>query len=335
MSGNYSLTFSCSFKRRMNHWYEGRSREACHLLAAGCCHAVRSVTSHRVASDSALRLWVVRKKTVMWADCQLEMESSASESPCAGTGKELHPLLWRPSVCWDNDIKDSPLCCWRGQWSHWSSGWGWGWGGPHVWDRKLLKLSVLRSKDMQNPLCCCMYGCRVTKTVAWSVNVLLVLSFLMNSAAIPFRIGIVFINHLYIIKCFRNQNHHVCLLYNGWTDHFHGCRFHQISAFFVVVYRNNFLFTLYWRFKLKDVRRPGRGLIAFVLLKSEKRNATQRASFLLSADDSCTGPRRPSVGGLISSGQFVRELSHKYQVDDRLKVVHNYINKRWKQVWKQ
>lgn len=97
--GNYSLvTFSCSFKRRMNHWYEGRSREACHLLAAGCCHAVRSVTSHCVASDSALRLWVVRKKTVMWADCQLEMESSASESPCAGTGKELHPLLWRPSV---------------------------------------------------------------------------------------------------------------------------------------------------------------------------------------------------------------------------------------------
>lgn len=54
---------------------------------------------------------MVRKKTVMWADCQLEMESSASESPCAGTGKELHPLLWRPSVCWDNDIKDSPLCC--------------------------------------------------------------------------------------------------------------------------------------------------------------------------------------------------------------------------------
>lgn len=67
-------------------------------------------------------------------------------------------------------------------------------GGPHVWDRKLLKLSVLQSKDMQNPLCCCVYGCRVTKAVAWSVNVLLVLSFLMNAAAIPFRIGIVFIN---------------------------------------------------------------------------------------------------------------------------------------------
>lgn len=65
---------------------------------------------------------------------------------------------------------------------------------------------------MLNPLCCCVYGCRVTKTVGWSVNVLLVLSFLMNSAAVPFRIGIVFINHLYIIKCLRNQNHHVCLL---------------------------------------------------------------------------------------------------------------------------
>lgn len=75
-------------------------------------------------------------------------------------------------------------------------------------------------------------------------------------------------------------------------------------------------------------RRPGRGLITSVLLKSEKRNATQRASFLLSARDSCTGPRRPSAGGLFSSGQFVREPSHKYQVDDRLKVVHNYINKR-------
>lgn len=72
-----------------------------------------------------------------------------------------------------------------------------------------------------------------------------------------------------------------------------------------------------------------------VLSKSEKSNATRCASFLLSADDSCKGPRRPSDGGLFSSGQFVWELSHKYQVDVRPKVVPNCINKRWMQVWKQ
>lgn len=87
VSRNDSLAFSCSFERWMSHWNEWCSREVRHLWAAGCCHAVRSVTSHRVASDSALRLWVVRKKTVMWADCQLEMESSASESPCVGMAK--------------------------------------------------------------------------------------------------------------------------------------------------------------------------------------------------------------------------------------------------------
>lgn len=92
--------------------------------------------SHRVASGSALRLRVSGEKE----NCDVGRLSTRNGIIClrkllCGDGEELRPLLWRPSVCQDNDIKDSPLCCLERRVKPLKFG---ALKEPHVQDKKLL-----------------------------------------------------------------------------------------------------------------------------------------------------------------------------------------------------
>lgn len=78
--------------------------------------AVRSAVSSCIASGSTLRLQVVRKKTVIWTNGQLETGTACFESTYVGMVKNCTRCYGAHLFSRDNGIKGSPLGYrWRGE----------------------------------------------------------------------------------------------------------------------------------------------------------------------------------------------------------------------------
>lgn len=204
MSRNDSLAFSGSF-RVTNESLEWVTcpRSAPPL---GC----RMLSRAQICHVSPRRKWQ-RTETVSGEkeNCDVGRLSTWNgiiclRKPLCGDGEELHPLLWRPSVCWDNDIKDSLLCCLRRRVKPLKFGVKL---EPHVQEKKLFRFGERGHVESAVLLCVQLWSSSHCQIV-WMFCLYRVFFFFFKISTAVLWI---------LIKRL------LCVLYIGWTEHFFGC----------------------------------------------------------------------------------------------------------------